>query len=335
MPDFWRGCGYQLLGREHGRLKVTDDYLRAYYARPELAPIDTSCDEERALHVALMERPLLTVDTRRIDRLRDEDARENYRVMLRFRDQLLAAPSLEAFYAGLFKRDVAVPPLFIDQTVQVILRGILDTTEDGLMARAAELFFRAQRVSIDDGAIRLADHETVETHAASAGLGNLGKLIVDANTPLRTIELDVLNAATQAEYWRRDERFDTVLQLNSSHPGCGALCRVIEAWIAHFHQTPVTVSPVREIPDEEWLWHVGLDAEATSMLNEIYNGGAVEAERMRRIIGLFRVDFTQPGDMRAETAGKPVYLGLAVTADHRLRMKPQNLLTNLPLSRPA
>jgi hypothetical protein len=71
------------------------------------------------------------------------------------------------------------------------------------------------------------------------------------------------------------------------------------------------------------------------MLNEIYNGGAVEAERMQRIIGLFRVDFTQPTDMRAEIAGKPVYLGLAVTADYRLRMKPQNLLTNLPLSRPA
>ena len=126
-----------------------------------------------------------------------------------------------------------------------------------------------------------------------------------------------------------------MLQLNSSHPGCGALCRVLEAWIAHFHHTPVTVSPVREIPDADWVWHVGLDAEATAMLNEIYNGGAVEAERMQRIIGLFRVDFAQPTDMRAEIAGKPVYLGLAVTADSRLRMKPQNLLTNLPLARPA
>jgi hypothetical protein len=336
MADFWRSCGYHLLERgADGQLIVTDDYLRAYYTRPELAPVTASCPNERTLHAALMESPRRDVDERQIAALRDEDARENYRVMLRFRDQLLAAPSLEAFYAGLFKRDVAVPPLFIDQTVQVILRGILDATEDGLMARAAELFFRAQRVNIDHGAIRLADHETVETHAASAGLGDLGKLVLDAQTPLRSIELDVLDAGTQAEYWRRDERFDTVLQLNSSHPGCGALCRVLEAWIAHFHHTPVTVSPVREIPDADWVWHVGLDAEATAMLNEIYNGGAVEAERMQRIIGLFRVDFTQPTAMRAEIAGKPVYLGLAVTADYRLRMKPQNLLTNLPLSRPA
>ena len=147
---------------------------------------------------------------------------------------------------------------------------------DGLRARAAELFFRAQRVSIEDGAIRLADDETVEMHAASGGLGNLGKLIQEAQMPLRSIELDVLDAKTHAEYWKRDERYDTVLQINSAHAGCAALCRVIEAWVAHFHQTPVTVSPVREIPDEEWVWHVGLDAEATAMLNEIYNGGDVD-----------------------------------------------------------
>jgi hypothetical protein len=334
MADFWRSCGYHLLERgADGQLIVTDDYLRAYYTRPELAPGMASCPGELKLHAALMENPRRDIDEQQIAALRDEDARENHRVMLRFRDQLLAAPSLEAFYAGLFKRDVAVPPLFIDQTVQVILRGILDATENGLIARAAELFFRAQRVSIDDGAIRLADHETVETHAASAGLISLGRRAPDA--PPRAIELDVLDAATEAEYWRRDERFDTVLQLNSSHPGCAALCRVIEAWIAHFHRTPVTVSPVREIPDPDWVWHVGLDAEATAMLNEIYNGGEVEPERMHRIIGLFRVDFAQPAAMRAEIAGKPVYLGLAATADYRLRMKPQNLLTNLPLSRPA
>jgi hypothetical protein len=335
MPDFWRGCGYHLLGRENGRLKVTDDYLRAYYARPELAPIDTSCDEERALHVALMERPRLTVDTRRIDSLRDEGARENYRVMLRFRDQLLAAPSLEAFYAGLFQRDVAVPPLFIDQTVQAILRGILDGDDDGLKARAAELFFRRQRVNVENGAIRLADDETVAVHASGGVLGNLGRLVREAQIPLRTIELDVLDAKTHEEYWKRDERYDTVLQLNSTHAGCAALCRVIEAWVAHFHGTPVTVTPVREIPDDDWVWHVGLDAESTAMLNEIYNGGDVGEEHMRRIIGLYRLDFGNPSDMRAELAGKPVFLGLAATADGQLRMKPQNLLMNLPLARRA
>ena len=255
--------------------------------------------------------------------------------MLRFRCELLAAPTLEAFYAGLFQRDVAVPPDFIHHTAQVIVRGMLEGTEDGLQARAAELFFRSQRVTVNDGAIMLADDETVEMHASGGGFGSLGKLLKEGQTPLRAIELDVLDEKSAALYFERDERHDTVLNLNSGRPGCLALCRLLERWIAHFHGVRVTVQPVREIPDEEWVWHVGLDAEATAMLNDIYSGGEVEEERMKRVIGLFRADFRDPVVLRPELAGAPMFLGLAMAPDGRLRMKPQNLLVNLPLARRA
>ena len=59
--------------------------------------------------------------------------------MLRFRSRLVAAPTLEAFYFDLFRRDVAVPPPFVHHTAQVILRSVLDGVENGLQARAAEL----------------------------------------------------------------------------------------------------------------------------------------------------------------------------------------------------
>jgi hypothetical protein len=36
-----------------------------------------------------------------------------------------------------------------------------------------------------------------------------------------------------------------------------------------------------------------------------------------------------------EVAGRPVYLGMAMTADGRLRLKPQNLLVNLPITAAA
>ena len=333
MADFWAGCGFNLLERNaDGRLIVTDDYLRVFYARPELAPVAESSAYERALHASLLDNPRRDVNEQMIARVEDGDARENYRVILRFRDQLLGAPSLEAFYAGIFKRDVEVPPLLVDLIVQVILRGILDATEDGLQARAGELFFRRQRVNIENGAIRLADDEAVERYATTGGFGPLGKLIVEAQTPLRTVELEVLDTATQAEYWRRDERFDTVLSLNRSHAGCAAFCRVLEAWIEHFHLTPVTIEPVGEIPDDEWVWHVGLDAEASTMLNLIYEGGEVNTGDMQRIIGLYRMEFKNPLDMQSDIAGRPVFLGLACTADKLLRMKPQNLLMNLPLA---
>ena len=336
MPDFWPSCGFNLLKRAgDGRLVVTDDYLRLYFTRPELAPVPESCAAERALHAALLADPRRNVAEAEIAALADSDAQENYRVVLRFRDQLLAAETLEAFYAGLFRHDIAVPPDFIHHTVQVILRGILDGSSDGLEARAAEVFFRKQRVSIDDGSIMLADDETVEMHASGGGFGNLGKLLQEGLTPLRTVELDVIDDSSAGSYYERDERHDTVLNLNHGRPGCVALARVLERWMAHFHGVRTTVKPVREIPDEEWVWHVGLDTEATAMLNDLFNGGEVEEERMKRVIGLFRVDFCDPVVLRPEVAGMPVFLGLAMAPDGTLRMKPQNLLTNLPLARRA
>ena len=56
---------------------------------------------------------------------------------------------------------------------------------------------------------------------------------------------------------------------------------------------------------------------------------------MKRVIGLFRIDFRDPVVLRPEMAGLPVFLGLATAPDGILRMKPQNLLMNLPLARPA
>ena len=334
MPDFWQSCGYHLLRRTaEGRLLVTDDYLRAYYARPELAPIPESCEAERWLHASLMAEPRRIVAEAEIGALVDPDTRENFRVMLRFRDQLLGAPTLEAFYADLFVRDVAVPPDFVAHTAQVVLRGILEGTEDGLEARAAELFFRDQRVTVDEGQIMLADAETVDLHATGGALGDIGRLLREGQVPRRTIELDVLNQDNASEYFNRDERHDTVLNLNVGRPGCLALCRVLERWIAHFHGVRVNIKPVREIPDEEWKWHVGLDAEATAMLNEIYNGGELDAERMKRVVGLFRTEFRDPVVLRPEMAGFPVFLGLATGPDGTLRMKPQNLLVNLPLEK--
>jgi len=142
--DFWRHSGFHLLGRDaDGRLTLSDDFLRAYYLRPELRPVEASCAAEIALHQALMQDPRMPVAAVEIDAVGDADARANYRVMLDFRARLLAAPTLEACYLSLFAGgDVSVPPLFIDQLAQIILRNIFDGAEDPLELRAAELLFR-------------------------------------------------------------------------------------------------------------------------------------------------------------------------------------------------
>jgi hypothetical protein len=215
----------------------------------------------------------------------------------------------------------------------VILRSILEGCEDGLRARAAELFFREQNVTIMEGHPLAADAETVEMYATTGSFGSLGKLIVEAQTPLKSVELDVLSEENAALYWERDARYDTVLGLGFAGPGLDAFTRVLEAWVAHFLDVQVRVQPVQKISDEKWVWHVGLDAEGTGLLNDLYNGVEVEEERLARLLALFRLEFTDPSVMQAEIAGRPVYLAMAMTPDNVLRLKPQNLLVNLPLAR--
>ena len=76
---------------------------------------------------------------------------------------------------------------------------------------------------------------------------------------------------------------------------------------------------------------MGLDVNATALLNDLYEDRPVEAERMQRLLSLFRLEFANPQEMRADVAGKPVYLGLMMNEARELRLKPQNLLLNLPL----
>ena len=333
MPDFWRASGYGLLlPTAEGRLAVSDDFLRAYLGRPEIRPVEESGPRERALHALLLEHPRKAVGKAELAAIEDSDARDNYEVLLGFRDRLTGAASLEDAYLRLFLEPAAIPPLFVDQLAHVILRHVLDGVEDPLRARAGELFFRSQKVTVKDGAVMLADEETVEMHAASGGLGSLGRLIVESNTPLRQIDLDVLTEKTAGGYWGRDDKYDTVLDLTFGRHGLDALARVLEAWVAHFLQIAVNIQPVSQIRDERWSWHVGLDSEASAIMNDLYNGKEVDEERLKRIVSLFRLEFRDPSLVRPGLQGKPVYLGLAHDRNQSLRLKPQNLLVNLPLA---
>jgi hypothetical protein len=336
VPDLWRSSGYHLLTPDpSGRLAVSDDFLRAYWLRPEVIPVAESCAAEVALHDELMANPRLAVPPARLARLADPDARANYAAVLRFRDRLLAWPTLEAAYLDLARTGATgTPPLFLDQLVHVFLRHLLAGCDDPIRLRTAELLFREQKVTIQDGAIMLADEETVEMHAVGAAASGHG-LLVASEPPPRSVELDVLDDHNAAIYWTRSDRFDTVLDLSFTRPGLDALCRVLEAWVLHFSGAAVGIQPVRRIDDERWIWHIGLDAEASAFLNDLYRGEVIDEARHARLLALFRLEFRDPADMLEHVRGRPVYLGLAMTATGRLRLKPQNLLVNLPLARAA
>jgi hypothetical protein len=337
MPDFWPACGYRLLDVNlDGRLCVTHDFLRSFLLRPELAPVPESCAAELALHDALLDDPSRAVSADDIVALADPDAQDNYRIWMKFRDRLLLAPTLEAAYTGLFAGEgVDVPPQFVHLLTQILLRHVLGDGATAIEARVGEMLFRTQKVTVtDDGAVMAADELTVDLYAMSGGFGSLGELLAQNRTPARTIDLDVMSDENAQTYWERDERFDFAVSLNRGRPALTALCRVLERWIAHFLMVDVAIQPQREINDSRWVWHVGLDAEASSLLNDLYNRVDVDGERMERLLCLFELTFADPGAMRASIAGRPVYLAMAMNHEQRLRLKPQNLLLNLPLARP-
>jgi len=338
--DAWHSCGATLLDVDaQGHLVLTDDFLRHLLSRPELAPVAQSCAAERVLHESLLDQPRQLISPARLGELADLDAADNYAVWLRFRDRLLAAPTVEAGYMALFQGNgVDVPPVLVHQLTQVLLRHVLSqppASDDApLQARVAEMLFRTQKISVlEDGGVMAADDETVERLSMSGGFGSLGELLRQGGVPLRSVDLDVLGSDNPAAYWPRSDLHDLVISLNRGQGALDALCRVLERWISHFLQVGVTIRTEREIQDEHWVWHVGLDAQASAILNDLYTGQNVDDDRMKRLLCLFRLEFADPADMRVEIAGRPVYLAMAMDAQHRLRLKPQNLLLNLPLAR--
>ena len=334
MQDFWRNSGFHLLDRDgEGRLSITDDFLRAYLMRPEIRPIEESGPNEIALHEALLENPRRDPATSALEKIEDADARDNYRVLLAFLGRLKRAASLESCYLEVFSGGgAAVPPLLIDQLAQIIVRSVLDGCDDPLEPRAGELFFREQKASTDDGAVMLADLETVEMHASGSSLGSLGRLIVESQAPIASVNLDVLDTENAHAYWLRDQRHDFVISMNFGRAANKALCRVMEKWIQHFSGVTVSIGPLRAVEDRNWAWHIGLDAESTGLLNRLWRGDEIEPGILRRLLALFRLDFEDPAVMRADIAGRPIYLALSMDEKSVVRMKPQNLLLNLPLA---
>jgi hypothetical protein len=224
------------------------------------------------------------------------------------------------------RNSVPLPPLFLNQMVHLILRNVLDGCEDASVLRAAELFFRPQRLTLHEGSLVAADDETV------SGLGNkpLSPLVSMLGLP-EAAEIDVLNADNASSYWQRSDLFDMGLDLTAGRRGIAALGEVIERWIAHLLGIEVKIEPLVELRNVTLAWYVGLDAESTRIGDALWNGDEVDDATRGRIVGLYRLSFADAADMLEKVRGEPVYLMAAMTAAKVLRLKPQNLLTGLPV----
>ena len=331
--DFWVASGHHLCDvAEHGRLVGTPELWRAFLARPELMPPEEACAAERALHASLMEAPTRAVEPARIAALADGDARENFSQFLAFRDRVALQPTLEAAWLALYREGVAgVPPILLQMLTHLVARSALEGEGDPFALRAGELLYRAQRVGIHHGATLLADEEVVEMRGRDGGFGALGQLLVEAGAPPREVELDVLGEANATAYHGRSDAHDFALDIAEGRDGQRGIARMLERFIRHMFGEEVSIRAVPVIEDSHWTWHVGLDAEATSIANDLWQGKKVRQERLARILWLGVLEFADPSRVLPRVAGRPVYLALAMDAANRLRMKPQNLVAGLPL----
>jgi hypothetical protein len=332
--DFWVACGHHLCDRDaEGRIHATPDLWRAFCARPELLPPPEACDAERALHAVLLADPLRAVPPAELAALADADARENWQIFLSFRDRVAAAPNLEAAWLRLYEQGVAgIPPLFLQMLTHLVVRSAMEGVGDPFVLRAAECLFRPQRAGIHQGSTLLADEELLEMKAAEGDLGPLGNLLIEAGAPPREIEIDVLTEANAPAYFARSDAHDFALDIVEGSAGQQALGRAIAIFLRHMLGEEATIRPVPVIEDANWTWHVGLDAEATAIANDLWHGKTVKQERLARILWLGVLDFADPSRVLPRMQGRPVYLALAMDVARKVRVKPQNLIAGLPLT---
>jgi Family of unknown function (DUF6352) len=324
--DFWPSCGHHLLDRDDaGGLRVTDEFLKAYLARPELMPPLEACAAERALHHTLLLDPRQPIDSGQLARIADQDARENWQTMIAWRDHLLRHRSLESAYLEIVRRKMKFPHILVNQLVQVIMRNALDGCDDVFMLRAAEMYFRTQKLMRQDMSLVAIDEETGSPgdRYASSPLMTLLRL--------PTIEIDVLSASTADRYWGRSDRFELAIDLSAGERGMLALGGVISRWLSHLLDIDVEIEPLRELQDAPFSWHLGLSAEGSRIGDALWNGNDLDDAARARLIELFRLTFRDSADVIEEVSGDAVYLLLATTIDEVLRLKPQNLVAGLSI----
>jgi hypothetical protein len=326
--DFWLSSGHHLLDRGgDGGLVVTDDFLKAYLARPELMPPPEACVAERTIHASLLSDPRRSIARSQLAAIADPDARENWGFLISWRDHLLREATLEAAYLAIVRNGLAFPPLFLDHLVQLILRNLLNECEDAFVLRAAELFFRSQQLATLEGTLLARDSEAVlrapSQRPALLPLPGFGV----------TSDIEVLGDQNAGTYWQRSDAFDMALDLTSGRRGLIALGQVATQWIRHLLGLDVTIEAVTELRDARLTWYVGLDSQGTRIGNALWHGEQISEITRELVVGLYRLTFAEEAAVLETARGSPTYLITAASPNGVLRMKPQNLIAGLPLGK--
>lgn len=286
------------------------NFLWALLASPQLALVPESCANEINIHKALQASPLQKISDAQLTEIQDADARDNYAFYQRVQTELVAAESLEAYYWQLIKSEpVTVPPEVLDLLVEHIALPMMDRVTNPVTDKNVAVQYAAAQWLYQRQAVHLED----------------GRVIHDVPKDSVSEPLDLSHGMAN------ELSHGLIFRLSNANSGLKALSQVLEKWIKHMLQIDVTIKHVAKVDDPAWRWHIGLEATSTGILNDLYLGNDVPKERLESLVSLFKLEFKNANQMQVDVAGKPVYLGLAMDANGFVKIKPQNLLLNLPL----
>jgi len=192
--------------------------------------------------------------------------------------------------------------------------------------RAAELFFRPQRMTLHEGSLIAADEEIIAGKSATPASPLVSMLGIPS-----AAEIDVMNDDNAGHYFAHSDSFHTALDLTGGRRGTQALGLAIARWVEHLLAVTVEVEPLIEMREAKLSWYVGLDADGTQIGDALWSGEELDDVTRGRVVALYRLTFGDPGMVIDKVRGEPVYLILAMDQDKVLRLKPQNLITGLPI----
>jgi hypothetical protein len=210
--------------------------------------------------------------------------------------------------------------------VHVILRNALDQCDDPFVLRAGELFFRTQRMTLHDGSLIAADEETIAGASGTPASPLVSMLGIPAEA-----EIEVMSDDNAAHYFEHSDLFHVALDLTAGRRGLTALGTAMRRWIAHLLGVEVEIEPLTELREAKFTWYVGLDTEGSRIGDMLWDGEEPDEATAARVVGLFRLTFSDPAIAIEKVRGEAVYLILAMSDDKLLRLKPQNLVTGLPV----
>jgi hypothetical protein len=144
-------------------------------------------------------------------------------------------------------------------------------------------------------------------------------------------EIDIMSEDNSAHYFEHSDLFHVAIDLTAGRRGTAALAEAIRRWIAHLLGVEVDIEPLTALREAKFTWYVGLDVEGSRIGDLLWNGEELDETMAGRLVGLFRLTFREPGVVIEQERGEAVYLILAMTDDKLLRLKPQNLVTGLPV----